>query len=100
MVKRLGGDLVLNLAKFHVLTLKVAKLSENAQLMKPDIDGWVPMQRLLERCKQEFGQEYEDVRRLFQAPGEIGLLTTLMAGVEISERPIKNGVQLMYRVPA
>lgn len=80
--------------------LKVTFLMHNRKSMKPNKDGWVPVQRLQARCEEEFGDELKEACETTQTKSVIEFLKKQMGGIEITEHKTKNGARLMFRMPA
>jgi len=85
--------------KVMMTMFKVAGLMSDRKCMRPDKDGWVPVQRLLARCETEFGDDLKCAYELTQTKSPLEFLKKQMGGIEFKEQKTKNGMRVMYKMP-
>jgi len=95
MAENLGGDFQM----FMMTMFGVTGLMSDRKSMRPDKDGWVPVQRLLSRCEAEFGDDLKGACELTQTKSPLEFLKKQLGGIEIKEQKTKNGTRLMYKMP-
>ena len=92
-------DLALCVEKVMLPALCISFAASDKKHMKPDKDGWVPLQRLLARCEVILGDALNDACGFTQTKGKLDFLKKQMCGFEFKEQKTKNGMRVMYRVP-
>lgn len=80
-------------------SLLISSLASDKKNMRPDKDGWVPLQRLLARCEVILGDALNDACGLTQTKKKLDFLKKQMGGFEFKEQKTKNGMRVMYRIP-
>jgi len=96
--KRMIGPLGEQLQKLMGTMLNVTFLMHDRKGMKPNKDGWVPVERLQTRCREKFGNELMEACAATQTKSVLEFIKKQMGGIEIQEHKTKNGSQLMYRL--
>lgn len=96
--KRMSGPLGEQVLKLGETARKVTRLMHDRKSMKPNKDGWVPVERLQTRCREKFGDELMEACAATQTKSVLEFIKKQMGGIEIQEHKMKNGSQLMYRL--
>lgn len=81
-----------------VPSLCISVVANNKKAMRPDKEGWIPLQRLLARCEIVLGETLNEACGLTQTK-KLEFLRQQMVGVEVKEQKTKKGVRMMFRIP-
>ena len=95
----MAKDLAVCVDKLMMPSLLISTLASDKKNMRPDKDGWVPLQRLLARCEVILGDALNDACGLTQTKKKLDFLKKQMGGFEFKEQKTKNGMRVMYRIP-
>jgi hypothetical protein len=95
----MAKDLAVCVEKVMLPSLCVTAAASDKEHMRPDKDGWVPLQRLLARCEVILGDALNDACGLTQTKKKLDFLKKQMGGFEFKEQKTKNGMRVMYRIP-
>ena len=99
MRQQMAEIIVVHYEKLILPLLDIFAIMSDKKSMRPDIDGWVPLQRLLARCESVLGNALKEACELTQTKKKLEFLKKQMGGIEIKEQKTKNGIRLMYRMP-
>lgn len=80
-------------------SLCISAVASDKVHMKPDKDGWVPLQRLLARCENILDDTLKEACGLTQTKKKMDFLKKQMGGFEFKEQKTKNGMRSMFRIP-